>query len=244
MDVELDVARTKVRTMWGCLIGLVILILGPIVFFAVKFHYVTEIKESSLVVSNSPNNMNTVKIVQVGEPFFFGPSSIRLKYNDDYFDTQISNDGKTLDQSNVEINWKNDFEATITLNGEEQVPEVILMNVQNYGATPFKVAYIELGYIPTTPKLEPNGNHIVQIRRSTYSKGANQLYNFDAPVRVYYGQKDSELSQYKEWDIKDFSLGDHFELYWNTDYVLIDVLEENANGTTYVKDSLKIPFDE
>lgn len=81
------------------------------------------------------------------------------------------------------------------------------------------------------------------MKQPSYLMGSEQQYNFNAPVRVYYGPKDKELNQYKEWDISDFSPRDEFEIYWNSDYVFIDVLGKNDNGTTYVKDSIKISFN-
>lgn len=243
LDIKQDIARTKMRSMWGCLIWAVILIFGPILFLTIKFYYDTEIKENTLVVSDSPNDVNKIKVIEKGEPFFFGPSSIRLKYRNEYLDTSISNDGKRLDESNIEITWNNENEAKIILYGEEQVPEVISFKATS-NATPFNVEYIELGYIPTASKQDPYGDYAIQIRKSTYSKGSKQRYNFNAPVRIYYGQKNSDPSRYKEWDIRDLSMWDTFELYWNDDYVWIDVLGENSNGTTYVKDSIEIPFNE
>lgn len=70
MDKEQDIKRTKKRVKWGCLIWVVILIFGPIILFVGYFHYQTEIKERTLLVSRSPNDTNTIKIVEKGEPFF------------------------------------------------------------------------------------------------------------------------------------------------------------------------------
>jgi len=36
------------------------------------------VQESTLVVSHSPNKTNIIKVVEIGEPAFFGPSSILI----------------------------------------------------------------------------------------------------------------------------------------------------------------------
>lgn len=240
-DSEQEI-KSNSKRLWGCLIGLA-LVFVPIIYFIGMFSYVMNYKEIDLVVSHSPNNENTIKVVEIGEPFFFGPSSIRLKYKNEKFDTSISNDGKTLDVTNVEVDWINNEEATIVLDGEEQLPEVIKFEVTESQPPSFIVEHIELGYIATYAETNPFGDYEIQIRKSTYSKGSENQYDFDAPVRIYYGPKGSELQQYEEWRINKFSARDHFKLSWNDGYVLIDVLGENDNGTTYVKDSLKISFN-
>ena len=244
LNLEENIARTKMKSMYGCLIWLLILFVSPVIIGAISFYYITEKKESTLVVSHSPNNLHTVTAVEVGEPFFFGASSVRLKYNDTDFETEIANDGKSLDQSNIEVDWENDISATIVLHGEEQTPEVIAFHAMENETNPFTVKHIEVGYLPTSSKYDPSGDFTIQIRKVSYSKGSKQPYNLEAPVRVYYGRKNSELEQYKEWKIENLSIWDEFTLYWNTDYVLIDLLGENDNGTKYVKDSLQIPFNE
>ncbi|MEI3611922.1 hypothetical protein [Pseudogracilibacillus sp. SO30301A] len=245
-DFEKEMNRTKTRVKTGCLsflIGFVALFFGLIIYFIGTLFFEMNFKENTLVVSESPKNINTIKVVEIGAPFSFGSSSIRLKYKDDDFDTSLSNDGKNLDESNIEINWINDKEATVIFDGEEQPPEVIKFKVTDNESASFKVEYIELGYIPTTSQQDPNGDYAIQIRKSTYSKGSEKQYNYNAPIRVYYGPKGSEPVQFKDWKIDKFSNKDKFELYWQNDYVLIDVLSENDNGTIYVKDSLKLSFN-
>lgn len=75
------------------------------------------LKERIIVSSQSPSNTNTIKVVEKGEPAFFGPSAVRLKHENDHFDATIGNDGATLDSSNIEVIWKNNDEATIILDG-------------------------------------------------------------------------------------------------------------------------------
>lgn len=245
-DLEQEKNLTKTRVKVGCLsflIGSVALFFGLVLYVIGTFHYEVNHKETPLLVSESPKKINTVEVVEKGAPFSFGPSAIRLKYKKEDFDTSLSNDGKTLDESNVEIDWKNDQEALITLYGEEQLPEVIRFKVTESDSPSFTIQHIELGYIPTYSHQDPFGDYAIQIRKSTNSKGSEQSYNYHAPVRVYYGPKGTEPKQFIEWPIHEFSIRDEFELYWNTDYVWIDVLGKNDNGTTYVKDSLQVSFN-
>jgi len=113
------------------LIWVVILIFGPIILFVGYFYYQTEIKERTLIDSYSPNGVNTIEIVEKGEPAWFGPSSVRIKYGHHHIDRIISNDGKRLNGSNTSVRWKSDDNAIITLNGEEQFPETIEFNKEN-----------------------------------------------------------------------------------------------------------------
>jgi hypothetical protein len=125
VDIEQEIERTKKRAKWGCLIWAVILILGPIILIVGKFSYEMYFKESTLETSNSPSNINTIEVVQKGEAAWFGPSSVRIKYGWRHIDRSISNDGATLDSSNVSVRWKNNYEAIVTLYGEEQGPETV-----------------------------------------------------------------------------------------------------------------------
>lgn len=113
------------------MIWVVILIFGPIILFVGYFYYQTEIKERTLIDSYSPNGVNTIEIVEKGEPAWFGPSSVRIKYGHHHIDRIISNDGKRLNGSNTSVRWKSDDNAIITLNGEEQFPETIEFNKEN-----------------------------------------------------------------------------------------------------------------
>jgi hypothetical protein len=67
---------------------------------------------SLVVVSHSPDNIHTI---EVGEPSFFGPSTIKIKYKKHFILRSIVNDGATLQSSNISVRWINDEKATITL---------------------------------------------------------------------------------------------------------------------------------
>src|SRR5699024_6742836 len=124
-DFNRDIELTKKRAKWGCLTWAVILLFGPIIIFVGVFSFEMFFKEKTLVISHSPNENNTIEVVEKGQPAFFGPSSVRIKYGSKYIDRSVGNDGKTLQDSNFAIHWENDNEATITIYGEEQSPEVI-----------------------------------------------------------------------------------------------------------------------
>jgi len=128
-DLEQNIKSIKKKTKWGCF-AIIALVLSPILLFVGWYSYGTYFEEVTLVESHSPNDINTIKIVQKGSAFFFGPSSVRIKYNWwKHLDKSISNDGKNLDSSNVTVEWKSDYEATITLYGEEQEPEVVEIKI-------------------------------------------------------------------------------------------------------------------
>jgi preprotein translocase subunit SecF len=131
MGKEEDIKRTKKRALIGCLIWFLILMSIPAIFVG-KFVYEMSFKETNLVTSYSPQNINKIEIAQKGEAVFFGPSKVRIHYEIQHEDHSISNDGKTLDPSNVSVSWKNDYEATVTLYGEEQEPETVEIHLNDY----------------------------------------------------------------------------------------------------------------
>jgi len=136
-NFKTDMERTKVWSKFGCLAWFIILILGPIIFFIGFVVYEMHFKETSLLVSHSPNGTNTIEVVEKGEPAFFGPSSVRIKSGWEHIERSVSNDGKKLQESNAAVRWENDHEATITIYGEEQSPEVIRFNAEE--SPPFVV---------------------------------------------------------------------------------------------------------
>lgn len=80
--------------------------------------------EHLLLRETSPDQSTTVSLYEVGSPFLFGSSSIKIYVNskgDCVFSTSIHNDGKSLNDENYQIVWINN-EPFITLDGEEQYP--------------------------------------------------------------------------------------------------------------------------
>lgn len=144
-DIESNVQKTKFLSGIGCLLWtliLTILIVTPIAYYGGKFIYDMKFKENTLVVSKSPNQLHRIEVVEVGGPVFFGPSKVRIKYENHYIDRSIGNDGATLQPSNVSVNWENDQEAIITLDGHEQDPEIEEFKLESDKNTnPFKVVH-------------------------------------------------------------------------------------------------------
>lgn len=85
-----EVYRTKKKATWGCLTWAVILLFVPIMTFIGVFSYEMYFKEETLVISHSPNDTNTIKVGEKGQPAFFGPSSVRQKYVN-IFHSRLSN---------------------------------------------------------------------------------------------------------------------------------------------------------
>ncbi|MGG3805463.1 hypothetical protein [Metabacillus fastidiosus] len=129
-NLEEHIKRTKKQAKRGCLTWLVILIAVSIVLIVGTFSYEMYFKERKLVTSHSPSEIYMIEVVEKGEPAWFGPSSVRIKYGWwKYVDRSISNDGKILDSSNVSVTWKSDNEAVVTLYGEEQEPENVEITI-------------------------------------------------------------------------------------------------------------------
>lgn len=73
-----------------------------------------------------------VSFIETAGPIFFGPSEVKIELRSkdeetaekQEISTSVANDGKTLDDTNWKVNFKNDH-VEITLTGEEQEDEVI-----------------------------------------------------------------------------------------------------------------------
>ena len=90
------------------------------------FIYDGELRETTLATSTSPNQENKIKVVEKGAAFFFGPSKVRIKSGwRHHTDRIIGNDGARLNSSNVSIEWRSEDIAIITLEGNEQYPELV-----------------------------------------------------------------------------------------------------------------------
>lgn len=233
MDIEQDITHKKKRAKWGGLIWAVILFLGPIFLFASYFHYQTEIKERTLIVSHSPNGKNTIEIAEKGEPFFFGPSSIKIKYRNQHIHRIISNDGKTLNDSNATVKWESDDTAIIALYGEEQFPETIEFNKEN--REPFKNVQIELDSNTLMTSESPDHKKMIELREIIRSQGQNPK----RLLRIYYGDNGSNLNKYKEYTHLDRSYkADQLNVIWvNNTQASIRIFAENG-----FEDAVEIDF--
>ncbi|MDU9693985.1 hypothetical protein O0Q50_22650 [Priestia aryabhattai] len=88
-------------------------------------YYVYEVflKETPVLTDRSKEQTASIKIVQTGEPSFFGPTSIRAYYQKDngYEDSKtgtLYNDGGPATSNNFSIKWQDEDNVTITLNSE------------------------------------------------------------------------------------------------------------------------------
>lgn len=110
---------------WKGLVRTLLLVFGPLFILSGFTLYHLEFKEQLLKVSESPEKEHHIEFIEQGETTDFGPSSIKLTYNDQHIDRMINNDGEDLNESNVTIVWTSDDTALITLDGAEQNPEFI-----------------------------------------------------------------------------------------------------------------------
>lgn len=82
---------------------------------------------------SSPDNHYKVFIKNNGA-FLFGPHYITIYAKSGWtvskYETEISNDGKPLNSSNYNVEWKGDI-AYITLSGEEQDDEDLIVDFKN-----------------------------------------------------------------------------------------------------------------
>lgn len=234
--LEEEVHGIKTKTKWGCLAWIALLVFGPIIVLAVVFSFEMYLKEKTLLISHSPNNARTIEVVEKGQPFIFGPSSVRIKSDRKHIDRNISNDGKTLKESNVAIHWNNDNEAMITLYGEEQSPEVIRFSAMN--TTPFEESIeIDQGYFTFKKSESPNLVNIIELREVSKSKGAIQ----NSTVQIFYGERGSNLEKYKEHIPSDTYTSDNFMVSWLDDeQVKIEVVRKDNDGEIYIEDVIEI----
>lgn len=80
---------------------------------------------STIAVYENEDTGHSVIFEEIGVPFFFGPSTVKLTLKDengkkiDEVRTEISNDGSTLYKGNATVIW-NETGVDITLHGCEQ----------------------------------------------------------------------------------------------------------------------------
>ncbi|MEC2394184.1 hypothetical protein P9X05_23160, partial [Bacillus toyonensis] len=130
-NLEQDSKSTKKKRKRGRPITALRIVI-PIILVVGCFSYLLYLYDVTLKKSHSPNSINTIKVVKIDSDSSHGSFPVRIKYGLwEHFDTNIANDGERLDSSNVSVDWKNDYEATITLRGKETVPEVVEFNISN-----------------------------------------------------------------------------------------------------------------
>lgn len=242
-ELECNVKRTKFLSGAGCLIWgfiLFVIIIVSIVSLSIKVLDKLEPENRELVVSKSPSQDHTIKVVEKGRGFHFVDPTVVISYKKYKIEREINNDIKDLTSADISISWKNDEEATILLFGEKQSPEVIEFKVPNKvsKSNPFQVVQRELGFIPFQKSKSPNDVNIVELRRNTYSKG--MMRSFDkVPVQIYYGKIGGGLQKYGEFSGNDQYNMDFFQIIWDDDQHATIYAREQNKG---IVETIKIEF--
>ncbi len=234
-DLETKIKNIKTKSKWGCFAWVAILLFGPVILFIYEMNF----KETTLVISHSPSNLHTIKVVEKGQPAWFGPSTVRIKYGWKHIDQTIYNDGKKLD-SNVVVRWKNDDEALILIDGEEQAQEVIKFDGK--ASNPFQTRdfEVELGSFTFKTSESPNLKNIIELREISKSKGSSSF----STVKIYYGKRGSVLEKFKEYIPQDMYVPDDFQVEWiNDEQARIKIMRESENGEARNVDLIDIDID-
>ncbi|MBO5415431.1 MAG: hypothetical protein J6A83_02225 [Clostridia bacterium] len=90
-----------------------------------KYHF--SWKKTTIAVYENPDNGYSVVFEQLGMPFFFGASNVRITLEDEQgrkverIETQIYNEGG-VEKRNAEVLWEDD-KVTVILSGCEQNDE-------------------------------------------------------------------------------------------------------------------------
>lgn len=91
------------------------------------FCYDLDYRVSEIARKAAPDGSQEVVFYEIGSAVFFGPSDVRLVLEQDgtelnRIDLSISNDGKSLDDSNWSPVWLTD-QFRVFIYGEEQTPQ-------------------------------------------------------------------------------------------------------------------------
>ncbi|WP_062349899.1 hypothetical protein [Bacillus kwashiorkori] len=109
----LDQEKTKLLTKIGCFLGIVIL--GIFAILIPAWLYFSYPDETQLMVSHSPNNINTIEVVKTDD---FPDPTIRIYYDDKHITkTKLPND--------ISVEWINDYEANVILKKQKREPEIV-----------------------------------------------------------------------------------------------------------------------
>lgn len=96
-----------------------------VILFASAFYVFT--RPRVIASSISPDGKYALTFIETDSPLFFGSSKVRIlleksKKERQELNTEISNDGKYLDEENWKVTWKKDY-VEVLLIGEEQGDE-------------------------------------------------------------------------------------------------------------------------
>ncbi len=96
-----------------------------VIFLTYAFYFFT--KPRIIATSISPDGKYTLSFIETESPVFFGSSEVRIllekpEKEKQELNTEISNDGKYLDEENWNVTWEKDYVEVILI-GEEQGDE-------------------------------------------------------------------------------------------------------------------------
>lgn len=96
-----------------------------VILFASAFYVFT--RPRVIASSISPDGKYALTFIETDSPLFFGSSKVRIllekpEKEKQELNTEISNDGKYLDEENWKVTWKKDY-VEVLLIGEEQGDE-------------------------------------------------------------------------------------------------------------------------
>ncbi|MBU9723319.1 MULTISPECIES: hypothetical protein [Bacillaceae] len=207
--------------------------LGVILFIVGTFIYSVYYKENALLISDSPNNSNTIEIVEIGKPADFRGHQIRLKHKWSHFDLRFDYRGKQITERDIQVSWETDGKANIYIDTSELLPIVIHFNS---GTSPiFQVGEVEPSFFPFMREESPNHQNIIEFRETGFR-------NFSV-LRIYYGDIGSNLESFVEHIPSDFYTLDNFKVEWvHDELVLIDVMRKSDEDEWYIEETLKIDF--
>lgn len=193
--------KSKKRSLLKVFLWLVGLSVGLIVLRS----YLSE--RAVLLTSHSPDGQHTIEVINRGTEGFFGRSHVRIRYNNQYIDRQISNDGKNLKKFNASVEWTSKNTALITLTGEEQYPEIIEFNSESSDV--FQTIQVVLESNVLTTSVSPDHTKTIEIREIISSEG--EEWNEEI-LRYYHGESGSTLVEYEE--VGYFFSTDYYQIHW------------------------------
>lgn len=248
-ETEEDILQTKFFSGLGCFIWAIVLfviIAIPTVTFFTNLYAEIKFKEKELVVSQSPNKMNKLEVLQKGSSVSFGNATILIRYKNKEMKTHISNDGKDIQpSSDISIIWKNDEVATITLDGEQQFPEIIEFKVPHGkvpNSSPFTVIQQKIGYTTFQKSKSPNHENVVELKTFAYSKGVLPKVDYSS-IRICYGKFGTDLQNYVDFPVDKKYHVNFFEVIWKDEqHVLVQAFEQE-NGKNSMVDTKEIEIN-
>lgn len=228
---------------WGIVLLLIVLIplLSPFFSF---FKDLSNLEDRELAVSESPDGLHTINVIEEANSLrSFEDPIVVISYQDYSIERKITTDGRDVTPSDITINWVNNEEATILLEGEKQSPEAIEFKTpvaKNSEKNPFIVVQKELGYLAFQSEESPNHTKVIELRKMTYSKGMPHP-DKEYPIRIYYGSVDANLEDHTEIPISNGYDVDIFDINWVDDHhAFVHLLETTGTSSSREVDNIEI----